>query len=186
MAKLIMWNLITLEGLFDTPKPWELSFHEYAWGDELHQFSMEQAQEVGALLFGRRTYEGMAKHWTSAQGEIADFMNSVPKYVCSRTLDRADWNNSTLIKEDAATAVAQLKERTGKDIFVFGSADLSATLIRHGLYDEYRIGLVPVTLGAGVPLFKPGAEPIKLRLEESRPLNDRCLLLRYLPAAESE
>ena len=182
MSKLIMWNLVTLDGMFDGPRPWELTFHQYAWGEDLRLFSMEQASEVGALVFGRRTYEGMAAHWTREKGEIADFMNAVPKYVFSRTLERADWNNSTLVKDDAAGAVSRLKEAPGKDLFVFGSADLSETLSRHGLFDEYRIGVVPVTLGAGVPLFKPGAEPLTLRLAETRPLGERCLMLRYQPA----
>lgn len=186
MSRLIMWNLITLDGMFEGPKPWDLRSHEYAWDDELERFSLEQAHEVGGLIFGRRTYEGMAAHWTAASGETADFMNRVPKYVFSRTLDRADWDNSTLVKDDAASAVARLKAQTGKDLFVFGSADLSATLIRHGLYDEYRIGLVPVTLGEGNPLFKPDSEPLKLRLVESRPLGPRCLLLRYQPAGVAE
>lgn len=77
----------------------------------------------------------------------------MPKYVFSRTLERAEWTNTTLVKGDAGRAVARLKAEPGKDLFVFRSADFSATLIREGLYDEYRIGLVPVTLGAGVPLF---------------------------------
>ena len=181
MGKLIMWNLITLDGMFEGPQPWDLSFHEYAWGDELKQFAVEQAGEVEGLVFGRRTYEGMAAHWSTATGEIADFMNAVPKYVFSRTLERADWANSTVVKEDAGTAVAQLKEQPGKALFVFGSADLSVTLIRHGLIDEYRIGLVPVTLGRGNPLFKPDSEPLKLHLQQTRPLGERCLLLRYQP-----
>ena len=182
MSKLIMWNLMTLDGMFDGPKPWDLTFHEYAWGEELRRFSMDQAREVGALVFGRRTYEGMAAHWTITKGEIADFMNAVPKYVFSRTLDRADWSNSTLVKDDAAAAVSRLKAQDGRDLFVFGSADLSATLIRHGLFDEYRIGLVPGTLGEGNPLFKRDSEPMRLQLLESRSLGERCLLLRYQPA----
>jgi dihydrofolate reductase len=182
MSKLIMWNLMTLDGMFEGPQPWDLAFHEYAWCDELERFSLEQASEVKGLIFGRRTYEGMAAHWTTEKGETADFMNAVPKYVFSRTLERADWANSTLVKEDTGTAVARLKEQPGKDLFVFGSADLSATLIRHGLFDEYRIGLVPVTLGEGTPLFKPDSEPLRLQLVQPRPLGDRCLLLRYQPA----
>jgi dihydrofolate reductase len=75
-----------------------------------------------------------------------------------------------------------LKEKPGKDLFVFGSADLSTTLIRQGLYDEYRIGLVPGTVGVGNPLFKPDSEPLKLQLVQSRPLGEHCLLLRYQPA----
>ncbi len=178
-----MWNLMTLDGMFEGAQPWDLAFHEYAWGDELKRFSEEQEREAEALVFGRRTYEGMAQYWGTASGDTAEFMNAVPKYVCSRTLDRADWTNSTLLNEDAGTEVARLKERAEKDLFLFGSADLATTLMRHGLFDEYRIALVPVTLGEGSPLFKPGAVPAKLQLVESRPLGDRCLLLRYQPAA---
>ena len=183
MARLVMWNLMTLDGMFEGRQPWDLDWHEYAWGDQLARFSLEHGREVGALVFGRRTYEGMAAYWSTAEGETAEFMNAVPKYVFSRTLERADWANSTLVKEDVGTAVARLKEQPGKDLLVFGSADLSETLIREGLYDEYRIGLVPVTLGGGSPLFKRDSEPVKLQLAESRPLGERCLLLRYQPAA---
>ena len=183
MRRLIMWNLMSLDGCFEGPRPWDLQFHEHAWGEELKAFSLEQGREVGALLFGRATYDGMAAHWTAATGETADFMNTVPKYVFSRTLESADWNNTTLVKGDIAETVARLKEQPGKDLFVFGSAHLSAALIRHGLFDEYRIGLVPVTLGDGGRLFKPGSEPLGLELLESRPLGERCLLLRYRRAA---
>ena len=102
MGKLIMWNLQTLDGMFEGVRPWDLQWHEYAWGDELEQFSLEQARDAEALLFGRRTFEGMAAHWSSATGDIADFMNSVPKYVFSRTLERVEWSNSILVREDAA------------------------------------------------------------------------------------
>ena len=188
MRNLIMWNLLTLDGCFEGPRAWDLGFHEYAWGPELERFSLEQGREVGALLFGRATYDGMAAHWTTAKGEpggVADFMNTVPKYVFSRTLESADWNNTTLVKGDAADTVSRLKELPGKDLFVFGSADLSSALIRHGLFDEFRIGLVPVTLGDGKPLFKRDSEPVRLELLQSRPLGDRCLLLRYRPAADA-
>ena len=183
MRKLIMWNLMTLDGYFEGPRAWDLTFHEHAWGEELRRFSLEQGREVGALLFGRTTYDGMAAHWTTATGEIAEFMNTVPKYVFSHTLESADWNNTTLVEADTAETVARLKEQPGKDLFVFGSADLSAALIRHGFFDEYRIGLVPVTLGEGNPLFKRDSEPLNLELLQSRPLGDGCLLLRYRPAA---
>jgi dihydrofolate reductase len=183
MRKLMMWNLMTLDGYFEGPRAWDLGFHEYAWGEELNQFSLEQGREVGALLFGRATYDGMAAHWTTATGETADFMNTVPKYVFSRTLESADWNNTTLVKGDIAETVERLKEQPGKDLLVLGSADLSAALIRLGLFDEYRIGLVPVTLGEGNSLFKRDSQPLNLELLQSRSLGDRCLLLRYRPAA---
>ena len=179
MAKLIMWNLMTLDGRFEGAQPWDLAFHEYAWGDELQHFIAEQTREVGAVVFGRRTYEGMMAYWSEAEGETADFMNAVPKYVFSRTLERADWANTTLLREEASAAAPRLKDQAGKDLFVFGSADLSATLLRDGLYDELRIGLVPMTLGEGTPLFKSGAEPQRLRIVGSQALGERCHLLRY-------
>jgi dihydrofolate reductase len=185
MAKLIMWNLMTLDGMFEGAQPWDLAFHEYAWGDELQRFIAEQTEEVGAVVFGRRTYEGMAAYWSNEEGETAEFMNSVPKYVFSRTLERADWANTTLLREDAGAALPQLKEQAGKNLFVFGSADLSATLLREGLYDELRIGLVPMTLGEGTPLFKPDAEPLKLRIVGSQALGERCHLLRYQPQGDT-
>jgi dihydrofolate reductase len=181
MGKLIMWNLITLDGMFEGSQPWDLDFHQYAWKDELKQFSLEQMRTVDALVFGRRTYEGMAAYWPTARGEIADIMNAVPKYVFSRTLESVGWANSTLVREDAGEAVARLKAEAGGDLFVLGSADLSVTLLRHGLFDELRIALVSLTLGEGRPLFQPGSEPLRLRLVESRPVGDGCSLLRYEP-----
>src|SRR5258705_9923850 len=131
MRKLIMWNLVTLDGFFEGPKAWEIDWHDYVWGEELEKFSIEQLKTIGMVLYGRLTYKGMAAHWTTAKGETADFMNSVPKIVFSRTLDRADWNNTRLIKENVVDEIAKLKQQTGNDLFVFGSANLSATLMQH-------------------------------------------------------
>ena len=97
MRKLIMWNLVTLDGFFEGAKPWDLDWHNEVWGEELEQFSLEQAQTAYTLLFGRLTYQGMAAYWTNATGDIADFMNSVTKVVASRTLAQAEWNNTRLI-----------------------------------------------------------------------------------------
>ena len=119
-----MWNIITLDGYFEGEKNWELGFHESVWGSEMERFSLEQLYSTDYLLFGRVTYQGMAEHWKSAKGEIADLMNKLPKIVCSRTLDSADWNNSILIKENAANEINKLKAKGKKDMYVFGSANL--------------------------------------------------------------
>ena len=124
----------------------------------------------------------MAAYWSTAEGEIATFMNGAEKYVFSRTLESADWNKTTLVKGDAVETVRKLKQQPGKDIFVFGSADFSATLMRHGLIDEYRIGLNPVILGKGIPMFKEGMEKLKLRLLTTRPLKSGVVILHYEPA----
>ena len=177
-----MWNLVTLDGFFEGTKPWEIDWH--GWGPELEQFSLEQTSTADLLLFGRRTYEGMAAYWPTAEGRIADFMNSVAKVVFSRRLERADWNNTRLVNQNAAEEVERLKRAPGKDILIFGSADLSATLTEHGLIDEYRLGLDPLVLGGGTPLFKPSPHRLRMKLLEARPLQSGCVILRYAPAAE--
>ncbi|WP_309083281.1 dihydrofolate reductase family protein [Chelativorans sp.] len=179
MRRLVVWNVMTLDGYFEGKNPWDLGFHETVWGDELQAFSLEQGKEIGTLLFGRRTYEGMADYWTNATGEIAEMMNSIEKAVATRTLDQATWNNTRLLKGEAVEAVTALKAEEGKDVFVFGSADLVASLLKAGLVDEYRICVAPVVLGGGKPLFKPQDQQVKMRLESTRPLTTGGVVLTY-------
>lgn len=178
MRKLIMWNLITLDGCVEGARSWDLPWHDRYWGDELERFSIEQLESADALLFGRVTYEGMAAHWQTASGKIADYMNGLPKVVCSRTLQTASWNNTTLASGDAVEEVTRLKEEGDGNIFVFGSADLSQALMREGLFDEYRLGVAPVIYGNGRPLFRTGLRQ-DLEPLESRPLSNGCVILRY-------
>lgn len=184
MRRLIIWNMVTLDGFFEGPKSWDIDWHEYAWGEELEQLSLEQLASADMLLFGRVTYEGMAQYWPSAPGEIADYMNNIPKIVFSRTLEHAGWNNTTLVKERVEEEVARLKQQPGKDLLVFGSADLASTLMRQGLVDEYRLGLTPVVLGGGNPLFKASPDRMKMKLVEARPLRSGCVILRYRPEGD--
>ena len=179
MRRLVMWNVQTLDGYFEGKAPWDLEFHEAAWGEELQQFSLDQLKEIGAVLYGRATYEGMASYWAKATGPTADAMNDLPKIVFSRTLDAAPWKNTRLVRGDAADEIAELKRGDGKDLFVFGSAKLSDSLLRRGLFDELRICVAPVVLGTGVPLFKPGSPRQNLALLESRPLATGGIILRY-------
>jgi len=179
MRRLIVWNVMSLDGMFEGERPWELDFHMSVWGEELEAFSLAQGQEAGALLFGRRTYEGMRDYWTKETGAIADMMNGIAKAVASRTLASADWNNTTLLPGGAGTSVRALKEQPGKPVFVFGSANLLQTLLPAGLVDEYRLCLAPRLLGKGRQLFMPMAEAMKLTLLEARPLKTGGVLLRY-------
>jgi dihydrofolate reductase len=188
MSRLIMWNLITLDGFYEGAKPWDLAFHYTAWGDELEKLGVEQTGGAGALLFGRVTYEGMASYWSSAEGSaegpIAGIMNRIPKYVCSRTLQSADWNNSTILSGEAAEEVTKLKANGTEDIFVFGSGDLSETLTKAGLFDEYRLCVCPAILGTGKPLFGRDTPGPKLKLLSSETLKTGGVELRYAPAQE--
>lgn len=180
MRRLVMWNMQTLDGCFDGAKPWALDWHLTAWGAELEAISLAQGAEIGGLLFGRVTYEGMASYWSTAKGPVAEMMNRLHKVVHSNTLASATWNNTRLVRGDAATAVAELKREPGKDLFVFGSGLLCDALARAGLFDEYRLCLAPVVLGMGVPLWKPGPQR-RLKLLEARPLATGGVILRYAP-----
>ena len=182
MRKLIMWNIITLDGYFEGEKNWDLDFHETIWGRELETFSLEQLNSADFLVFGRKTYEGMASYWKTAKGDIAELMNKTPKLVFSRTLQSADWNSSTLIKENASAEISRLKTQGNGDMYVFGSADLSGTFIKDNLFDEYRIGIAPVIAGKGRYLFPKGIPEKKLSLIASQPLMTGGIVLKYKPS----
>ena len=181
MRRLIMWNMVTLEGFFEGPKKWDIDWHEYVWGEELERLSIEQTGSADMLLFGRVTYEGMAAYWPSATGATADIMNSIPKVVFSKTLDKAAWNNTRLVRGDATAEVARLKRQPGKDLLIFGSAELSSTLMQHDLIDEYRLGINPIVLGSGTPLFKSSPQRLRMKLLEARALKSGCVILRCEP-----
>lgn len=183
MSRLIMWNLMTLDGFFEGAKSWDLGWHDSVWGPELEALSLEQLRAAEAILFGRVTYQGMAAYWTTAkdEGEVTGLMNSVRKVVFSRTLERAEWNNTRLVSRNAADEVAAMKERGKGDLLVFGSGELSASLAERGLFDEYRLAVAPVVLGAGKQLFGRGHSQ-RLALLETRPLKSGGVILRYRPA----
>lgn len=176
---------MTIDGYFEGEKKWDLNWHNYAWGDELEKFSLEQLKSGDLLLFGRETYQGMANYWTTAEGEeeaeIAELMNSIPKIVISSTLEKATWNNTKLIKTDAIKEITKLKKATGKDILIFGSANLISSLMGADLIDEYRLCIVPVILGTGQPLFKEHDKIKKLNLLKTKPLKTGGIILTYEP-----
>jgi dihydrofolate reductase len=180
MRKLISWNMMTLDGFFEGPQKGEIDWHR--WDDDMEKYSLDMMSDAGTLLFGRVTWEMFASHWPTAEGQVADLMNSVPKVVVSRTLDEPGWNNASLIKDDVPGEVRKLKDQPGGSIFVLGSADLCSTLIEHGLIDEYRIGVNPVLLGRGVALFKGGSRTDNLRLLEAKPTKSGVVILSYAPA----
>jgi dihydrofolate reductase len=180
MAKLVMWNLMTLDGFVEGPNR-DLSWHLDVWGGELERLSIDQMKPAGGLMFGRVTYDLMAGHWPSATGEVADLMNTLPKYVFSRTLTQSDWHNTKVFGADVPGAVTRLKREGPKDIFLFGSADLAASLMAHRLIDEFRIAVNPIILGGGTPLFKSG-ERVKLKPLDSKPHSTGIVIQRYEPA----
>lgn len=180
MRKIIAWNLMTLDGFFEGATPWSLDFHGAVWGDELEAYSLEQLDEAGTLLFGRRTYEGMADHWSGQTGAVADRMNEADKAVATRNGTSVSWPNGRVLTGDISDHLAALRaEPDKKDIFVFGSADLCASLLSEAAVDEYRLFLVPVVLGGGTPLFKANGLRKDFTLLDSRPFTSGGVLLRY-------
>lgn len=179
MRKIIIWNMITLDGLFEGGSKGELDWHVY--DQELEKYDIESQLSADTVLFGRVTYEGMASYWPTAEGQSAEFMNRVPKIVFSRSLKKADWNNTRLVNENVPEEILKLKQQPGGNIFVFGSADFSATLIQHDLVDEFRFGLNPIILGNGTHFFKGGHKRIDLDLLMAKTLKSGLVILHYAP-----
>ncbi len=175
-----MWNVISLDGYFEGEKAWDLEFHDLAWGKELENFSIEQLKSADMVIYGEKTYQGMADYWSKAEGETADYMNKIAKVVCSSTLKTANWNN-TIIMKDAVTEIPKLKQEGDGNMFVFGSGILSKSLMKANLFDEYRLCVVPVFLSKGRRLFNEGLPYQKLKLLEARSLSTGGVLLKYAP-----
>jgi dihydrofolate reductase len=181
VRKLVVWNLMTLDGYFEGAKPWDIDFHNLAWGPELERYAERQAEEGDLLVFGRRTYEGMAAYWPTAEdGRIKAFMNGVAKIVVSRTMQQAGWSNSRVVGDPVAE-LTRLKVEDGKAILIFGSAELTDSLLKAGLVDELRVCIVAVLLGNGKPLFKPSEERTRLKLLDVVTTAGGSVILRYEP-----
>jgi dihydrofolate reductase len=188
VAKIVVSEFVTLDGVMEDPGGAE-DFDRGGWafqfdrGPEGDRFKLDELMAAGALLLGRVTYEGFAQAWPSRTDEVgfADKMNNLPKYVVSTTLEHAEWNNSTVLSGDVAEEVGRLRQQPGRDILVAGSARLVRALTEHGLVDEYRLMVFPIVLGSGKRLFADAAQPLRLRLLETKPAGE-TLILTYVPA----
>lgn len=179
-----MFNLITLDGYFEGANKWDIGWHRV--DDEFNRFSIEQLDNANGLIFGRVTYQGMASYWPTPAAnqddpEVARRMNSISKYVFSKTLSSADWDNTMLVKGDAAQELSSLKTRSDKDLFIFGSANLSATFTKHHLIDEYRLMVNPVILGKGGALFQANGDHLKFNLLNTKVFKNGNVLHVYRP-----
>ena len=183
MRKIFSFVVVSADGYYEGPNG------ELDWPNvdaEFMDFSLEQLQDIGVLLFGRVTYEGMAAYWPTPQAErdspeIAAAMNGLPKVVVSRRLRHAEWANSQVVTSDTADAIAKLKREPGKDIAIFGSSQLTTELMALGLVDEVRMMVHPIVLGAGHSLFRTARERIPLTLLRTRVFRSGNVLLTYQP-----
>ena len=190
--KLVVSAFMTLDGVVEAPGFDEHRSGRNAWAlrvqtDEDQVFNKALAMSAEALLLGRRTWQIWAAFWPtmdSGDPELTDRMNTIPKYVVSRTLKRADWNNTTIISGDIPTQIQQLKAQPGGDLLVYGSPDLVDELLRHDLIDEYRLMVYPVVLGSGKHLFRDRIDTHHLRLVDSRTFGSGVVLLTYVPDRE--
>lgn len=149
MRKLVESTFMTLDGVISSPQEWGPPY----WDEEHGQYASDLLFAADALLLGRKTYEGFVEAWPSRTGDFSDRINSLPKYVASRTLDEATWN-AKIIKGDVAEAVGQLKEEPGEDILKYGTGELDTTLLEHKLVDEYHFWVFPVVAGSGDRLME--------------------------------
>jgi dihydrofolate reductase len=177
MCKIIVSNLVSLDGFFEGPNN-ELDWHVI--DTEFFDYAKDMLRAADTLVFGATTYEMMAAYWpTAPPDEIADKMNGLPKIVFSQTLQKVDWNNSRLIRNNAGEEISKLKQQPGKDILILGSATLASSLLQLGLIDEYRVILNPVLIGQGKPLFRGITEKIRMKLLSAKVFGSGVVLLRY-------
>jgi dihydrofolate reductase len=187
MGRIALSQHTSLDGVMQSPGPTDVPFKYRGWifdfnaGPEGDRFQLEQAQNAEALLLGRVTYEAMQAMWPTVEGEFADRLNELPKYVVSSTLTDPPWE-ATVLGDDWPEVVTRLRNELDGDIVVYGSRRLSQLLIEMGLVDELRLMVYPVVLGAGDRLFGETQDKIPMRLVESRPFGEGVVNMIYAPA----
>ncbi|HEX9739173.1 MAG TPA: dihydrofolate reductase family protein, partial [Ignavibacteriaceae bacterium] len=183
MRKIIVSNLVSLDGFISGPNgeiDWFISIAD----KEFEEYSVTQINSIDTMLFGRITYQLMESYWSVAttatdDQRIIDAMNDSSKIVFSKTIDKAEWKNSRLVRENMIEEVSELKKRSGKDIVIYGSGSLVSALTQAEMIDNYRLYVVPVILGSGKPLFNQVNNRINLELNDTRKFNSGLVLLHY-------
>jgi dihydrofolate reductase len=189
MGKIIMSENVSLDGVVEDPAGDE-GFRVGGWvgritdRQEVAKVTLDEALGTEALLLGRRSYEWLAARWPSRSGELADRLNSLPKYVVSSTLEEPKWNNSTVLNGDVVNEVSKLKQELNGDIVIPGSFQLLRTLMEHDLVDELRLKIYPVVLGAGERLFGEISDKKPMRLINAQTLDDGIAFLTYQPVRD--
>jgi dihydrofolate reductase len=182
MRKLVAVELVSLDGVMETPEEWAFPYSN----DEMEEANASGMAASDALLLGRVTYEALATFWPHQPGgtPMVDYINCVPKFVVSETLEEPlGWNNSTLIEGNVTEGINELKRRAGKDITIIGSGALVRTLLGEGLLDELRLMVHPIVLGSGKRLFEDGDDRKGLELIDSRTFGTGVVYLAYQPAS---
>jgi dihydrofolate reductase len=194
MRKMVSTTFVTLDGIMQAPGGpgeddsggftsggWSVNYWDDAMGLVMGEIFAKQPE----LLLGRKTYEIFAAHWPNAKDDPgADVLNSAKKYVVSRTLDRVEWNNSTLIKGDVVKEITRLKKIDGRELQVHGSSNLLQTLLKHNLVDEMHLWIFPVAIGNGKRLFGEGTNPSSFKLVDSQTATTGVIIATYAQSGE--
>ncbi len=191
MGTIVISENVSLDGVIEDPAGDE-GFARGGWvgrvgdrgRDEAAKILLDEALGAEALLLGRHSYEFFAGRWPSRSGELADRLNSLPKYVVSATLEHPHWSNSTVLKGDVVGHISELKQALGGEILVYGSFQLVRMLTEHDLVDELRLMVYPVVLGAGERLFGETSDKKPMRLLGVRTVGDDLALLTYEPVGD--
>ena len=191
MGRIVISENVSLDGVIEDPTGVEgLSVGGWFWetdrGEDGEKFTLDKTLATEALLLGRRTYEFFAATWPSRDGELADKLNSLPKYVVSSTLEDPGWNNSTVLTGDAIDEVSKLKRELDGEIVVLGSPQLARTLIERDLADELRLMIYPVVLGAGARFFGETSDKKPMHLVDTQTVGDGITILTYKPVRDAE
>jgi len=192
MRKVILSTHVTLDGFACGPNG-ELDWHFENWNDEMEEYVNKQTENVDTILVGRVTYEGMAAHWPKVVHnpdarrkdiEFAWLMNTLPKVVFSKTLKKAEWNNSRVVHNNISEEIFRLKRQPGNDMIMWGGVNIVQTFIQRRLIDEYNIWVAPVILGVGKPLFKD-VQKLDLILTQSVTFSNGVVLFTYVPTIKN-
>ena len=185
MRKLAVFNMVSLDGYFVDAQG------DMSWAHkrdaEWNAFTAENAKGGGVLVFGRVTYDLMIRYWPTPMAEqqnpdVAKGMNNMPKIVFSKTMDKASWNNTTVVKGDLAAEVRNLKQTPGDDLVILGSGTIVSQLAQEGLIDEYQVVVSPIVLGQGRTMFEGVKTRLPLKLTRSRTFGNGSVFLCYEPA----
>jgi dihydrofolate reductase len=191
MGKIVVSDNVSLDGVIQDPAGDE-GFSRGGWVGLIkdrpgaNRLALDEALGTEALLLGRRSYEWMAGRWPFRGGELADRLNSMPKYVVSSTLEDAEWNNSEVLRGDVVDEVSKLKRGLDGEVVVVASFQLVRMLMEHDLVDELRLKIYPVVLGAGERLFGETSDKKRMRLVNAQTIDDEVAFLTYEPVRDSK
>jgi dihydrofolate reductase len=189
MSRIVVSQFVSLDGVIEDPVGIE-ELGRGAWsgrassGPEGGKYKVDEIMDAEAILLGRNTYDGFVAAWPSRDGEYADKINGMPKYVVSSTLEDPEWDNTTVLKGNVASEVGKLKEQLGGEILIYGSAQLTYALMEHDLVDEWRLMVFPIVVGAGKRCFGDPGRAVDLRLVESRAVGEGVAILTYEPVRD--